>query len=102
MGGVVKSDESDFTVFTPYAYTPAREATVYTLTAAPEEAPGTLYVRLVGELESMITGQKGDLDAVSSATTGGASYYSGSAATAHMEYALVSEDVPRRQLHHGL
>ncbi|MBE6872816.1 MAG: hypothetical protein E7493_02755 [Ruminococcus albus] len=50
-----------------------------------------LFVRLNGSFDHRITGQEDDLDAVSSATTGGAAYYS-SGSTAHFEYALADKD----------
>ncbi len=57
-----------------------------------------LFVRLAGSFEHKIIDQEDDVDAVSSATTGGASYIS-SSSSAHVEYALADkgtaqEDVP--------
>jgi hypothetical protein len=57
-----------------------------------------LYVRINGHFEHKLVGQQDDVDAISSATTGGSSYY-GSQSTAQVEYALVDmgtarEDVP--------
>lgn len=49
-----------------------------------------LYVRLVGSFEHKIVGQEDDIDAVSSATTGGASYF-GSSSSAHVEYAFADK-----------
>lgn len=58
-----------------------------------------LYVRIVGSFEHKIVGQQDDVDAVSSATTGGSSYIS-SSSSAHVEYAFADkgtaqEDVPK-------
>lgn len=77
---------------------------LYAAPIAPEAAAQTLFVRLVGSFDNMITGQQSGADAVSSATTGGSAYYSGSAATAHVEYALAAPgtdraDIPEEDWH---
>lgn len=64
----------------------------------PQEQDQQLFVRIVGGFEHKIVGQQDDVDAVSSATTGSASYIS-SSSSAHVEFALTEkgtalEDVP--------
>ncbi|SDA26860.1 hypothetical protein SAMN02910447_02725 [Ruminococcus sp. YE71] len=55
-----------------------------------QQSEKQLFVRLTGSFDHRIVGQEDDVDAVSSATTGGASYYS-SGSTAHVEFALADK-----------
>ena len=71
----------------------------YNVEVIKDDAPATepvdeenqLYVRLVGSFDNKIINQKDDIDAVSSATTGGSSYIS-SSSSAQVQYALVAKD----------
>jgi hypothetical protein len=58
-------------------------------TEVPTDEEHQLYVRLVGSFNHKITRQQDDVDAVSSATTGGSAYIA-SSSTAQVQYALVS------------
>lgn len=63
---------------------------VFTKTEKPQ-AEQQLYVRIKGGFEHKLVGQQDDVDAISSATTGGSAYI-GSASSAHVEYALYDKD----------
>ncbi|MCR5540484.1 MAG: InlB B-repeat-containing protein [Ruminococcus sp.] len=75
------------------------DVTYYAVFVKSEE-PETeqqLYVRINGHFEHKLVGQQDDVDAVSSATTGGSSYY-GSESTAQVEYALVDKGTSRKNV----
>ena len=75
------------------------DVTYYAVFAKTEnpQAEKRLFVRINGGFEHKIVDQKDDVDAVSSATTGGSSYLA-SSSSAQVEYALVTEGTAREDV----